>query len=73
MPRARRLRATRNRCLSDREDARRAIAAAGDAAGSWSRLTAFERAAKMHAVGDLIEARRDELARTLTLDQGKNR
>jgi acyl-CoA reductase-like NAD-dependent aldehyde dehydrogenase len=55
----------------DREDARRAIAAAADAADSWSRLTAFERAAKMHAVGDLIEARRDELARTLTLDQGK--
>ena len=25
----------------------------------------------MHAVGDVIEARRDELARTLTLDQGK--
>ena len=55
----------------DREDARRAIAAAREAADSWSRLTAFERAAKMHAVGDLIEARRDELARTLTLDQGK--
>ena len=25
----------------------------------------------MHAIGDAIEARRDELARTLTLDQGK--
>ena len=25
----------------------------------------------MHAVGDIIESRRDELARTLTLDQGK--
>jgi acyl-CoA reductase-like NAD-dependent aldehyde dehydrogenase len=34
-------------------------------------MTAFERAAKMHAVGDVIEARRDDLARTLTLDQGK--
>jgi acyl-CoA reductase-like NAD-dependent aldehyde dehydrogenase len=55
----------------DREDARRAIAAAGDAADAWGRLTAFERAAKMHAIGDLIEARRDDLARTLTLDQGK--
>jgi succinate-semialdehyde dehydrogenase/glutarate-semialdehyde dehydrogenase len=55
----------------DREDARHAIAAARDAADSWSRLTAFERAAKMHVIGDLIEARRDELARTLTLDQGK--
>src|SRR5207302_4630907 len=54
-----------------REDARRAIAAANDAADAWARLTAFERAAKMHAVADAIEARRDELARTLTLDQGK--
>ena len=55
----------------DREDAVRAIAAARQAAGTWGRLTAFERAAKMHAVGDIIESRRDELARTLTLDQGK--
>ncbi len=55
----------------DREDARTAIAAAREAAGGWAALTAFERAAKMHAVGDIIEARRDDLARTLTLDQGK--
>jgi acyl-CoA reductase-like NAD-dependent aldehyde dehydrogenase len=55
----------------DREDARRAIAAARDAAEGWARLTAFERAAKMHAVGDIVESRRDDLARTLTLDQGK--
>ena len=55
----------------DREDARRAIEAAGRAADGWARLTAFERAEKMHAVGDAIERRRDELARTLTLDQGK--
>jgi acyl-CoA reductase-like NAD-dependent aldehyde dehydrogenase len=55
----------------DREDARRAIAAAGDAAEAWAHLTAFERAAKMHAIGDIVETRRDELARTLTLDQGK--
>jgi acyl-CoA reductase-like NAD-dependent aldehyde dehydrogenase len=54
-----------------RQDAIAAIAAARAAAGGWARLTAFERAAKMHAVGDVIESRRDELARTLTLDQGK--
>ena len=57
--------------LGDRADAVRAIDAAREAAPNWERLTAFERAAKMHAVGDLIEARREELARTLTLDQGK--
>src|SRR5450755_2421380 len=55
----------------DRDDARRAIAAAREAADGWARLSAFDRAAKMHAVGDLIESRRDQLARTLTLDQGK--
>ncbi len=54
-----------------REDARAAIAAARAAADGWSRLTAFDRAARMHAVADVIEARRDDLARTLTLDQGK--
>jgi acyl-CoA reductase-like NAD-dependent aldehyde dehydrogenase len=55
----------------DRADATGAIDAAREAADGWARLTAFERAAKMHAVGDLIESRRDALARTLTLDQGK--
>ncbi len=55
----------------DRDDAREAIASARAAADSWARLTAFERAAKMNAVGDIIETRRDALARTLTLDQGK--
>jgi len=55
----------------DRDDARRAIAAANDAAEGWSRLTPFDRAAAMHRIGDEIERRRDALARTLTLDQGK--
>ena len=55
----------------DRDDARRAIEAANRAAESWGRTTAFERAAAMHRVADAIEARRDALAHTLTLDQGK--
>ncbi len=54
-----------------REDAQRAIEAANRAADGWARLTAFDRAEKMHAVADAIEHRRDELAHTLTLDQGK--
>jgi acyl-CoA reductase-like NAD-dependent aldehyde dehydrogenase len=54
-----------------REDAQRAIAAANGAAPGWARLTAFERAALMHRVGDEIEKRRDELTHVLTLDQGK--
>jgi acyl-CoA reductase-like NAD-dependent aldehyde dehydrogenase len=55
----------------DREDARAAIAAARRAAGGWARLTAFDRAAMLHRVADVVESRRDALARTLTLDQGK--
>lgn len=55
----------------DRGDAERAIAAAAAAAPAWARVSAFERAAAMERIGDAIEARRDELARTLTLDQGK--
>jgi succinate-semialdehyde dehydrogenase/glutarate-semialdehyde dehydrogenase len=54
-----------------REDARRAIDAANRASDSWSRATAFERAAAMHRVADAVEKRRDELTHTLTLDQGK--
>jgi acyl-CoA reductase-like NAD-dependent aldehyde dehydrogenase len=54
-----------------REDAQRAIDAANRAADSWSRTTAFERAAFMHRVADEVEKRRATLAHTLTLDQGK--
>jgi acyl-CoA reductase-like NAD-dependent aldehyde dehydrogenase len=54
-----------------REDTQRAIAAANRASEAWSRATVFERADAMHRIGDAIEKRRDELAHTLTLDQGK--
>jgi len=54
-----------------REDARRAIAAANAARRDWAGRSAFERAAAMNRVADLVEERRDDLARTLTLDQGK--
>jgi acyl-CoA reductase-like NAD-dependent aldehyde dehydrogenase len=54
-----------------RDDARLAIASANRAAESWARLTAFERAAALHRVADEVERRREQLAHTLTLDQGK--
>src|SRR5229473_3554307 len=54
-----------------RDDARLAIGAANRAADGWARTTAFARAASLHRVADEVEKRRDELARTLTLDQGK--
>ena len=55
----------------DRDDARLAIGAANRAADGWARTTAFERAAAMHRIADEVEKRREELTRTLTLDQGK--
>jgi acyl-CoA reductase-like NAD-dependent aldehyde dehydrogenase len=54
-----------------RDDAQAAIEAANRAADAWSRLSAFDRAAVLHRVADVVERRRDELAHTLTLDQGK--
>jgi acyl-CoA reductase-like NAD-dependent aldehyde dehydrogenase len=55
----------------DRVDARRAIAAAAAAFPSWAARTGFERAELLHRVANICERRRDELARLLTLDQGK--
>jgi acyl-CoA reductase-like NAD-dependent aldehyde dehydrogenase len=55
----------------DREDARRAIAAANAAFPAWEGRTAFERAALLHRAADVMERRKDELARMNTLDQGK--
>jgi succinate-semialdehyde dehydrogenase/glutarate-semialdehyde dehydrogenase len=54
-----------------RADAVEAIAAANAAWRDWAGRSAFERAAGLGRVADLIEERRDDLARTLTLDQGK--
>src|ERR687888_2014895 len=54
-----------------REDVGQAVDAANRAADGWARLSAFDRAAAMDRIGDAIEARKDNLARTLTLDQGK--
>lgn len=54
-----------------REDVGRAIAAANEAATDWAALPAFERASAMKRAAGIVEERREDLARTLTLDQGK--
>jgi acyl-CoA reductase-like NAD-dependent aldehyde dehydrogenase len=54
-----------------REDARRAIDAARAAWPAWAALSAFDRAAAMERVAAAIGERRDDLAHTLALDQGK--
>jgi len=50
---------------------RRAIAAAQEAWRGWAALSAFDRAAAMRRIAAAIDARREDLARTLTIDQGK--
>ena len=56
-----------------RADAVRAIEAARRAWPTWSRMSAFDRAAAMRRVAAAIDERRELLADTLTLDQGKPR
>jgi acyl-CoA reductase-like NAD-dependent aldehyde dehydrogenase len=54
-----------------RGDAQRAIDAANRAQPAWAALSVFDRATAMERVAAVIDERRDDLARTLTLDQGK--
>jgi succinate-semialdehyde dehydrogenase/glutarate-semialdehyde dehydrogenase len=54
-----------------REDARRAIAAAQEGKARLARLSVWDRAHLCGRVADVLERRKDELARILTLDQGK--
>jgi len=55
----------------NREDASRAIEAAHRARQAMADLGAFDRAALLHRVAEVMERRRDDLAHWLTLDQGK--
>jgi succinate-semialdehyde dehydrogenase/glutarate-semialdehyde dehydrogenase len=54
-----------------RADAQRAIDAASRAAPGWAGLSAFDRAAAMRRVAGAIDQRKEDLADTLALDQGK--
>ncbi len=55
----------------DRGDVHRAVEAAGSAFRTWSRTTAYERAEILKRVAALMRARMDEIALTLTREQGK--
>ncbi len=54
-----------------REDCRRAIAAAAEAMKSWMKQTPYERAKVLKKTAELMRQRADDLARTMTLEQGK--
>jgi acyl-CoA reductase-like NAD-dependent aldehyde dehydrogenase len=53
------------------EDIDRAVAAARSAQPKWAALSAWDRAKICHAIADLIDERREEFARELSLEQGK--
>jgi acyl-CoA reductase-like NAD-dependent aldehyde dehydrogenase len=53
------------------EDVNRAVAAARAAQPRWAALSAWDRARVCHAIADLIDERREEFARELSLEQGK--
>jgi succinate-semialdehyde dehydrogenase/glutarate-semialdehyde dehydrogenase len=54
-----------------REDARRAVAAANRAKAAIAAMPVWERSKLLLRMADAIDARREELARTLSRDQGK--
>jgi acyl-CoA reductase-like NAD-dependent aldehyde dehydrogenase len=56
---------------ASREDVARAARAARKAQPGWAALSAWDRAKVCHAIADLIDERREEMARELSLEQGK--
>src|SRR5438093_9650085 len=53
------------------EDVKRAAKSAREAQPKWAALSAWERADVCHAIADLIEERKEEFAREVSLEQGK--
>jgi acyl-CoA reductase-like NAD-dependent aldehyde dehydrogenase len=56
---------------ASREDVARAGRAARKAQPGWAALSAWERAEVCHRIADLIEERKEDFARELSLEQGK--
>ncbi len=53
-------------------EAKRAIQAAHSAFGDWSSMTAYERSEILYKAYKLMSTRREEIARTMTVEQGKH-
>ena len=53
------------------DDVDAAVDAARAAGAKWARVNVWERAAVCHSIGAGLTARREELARLQTLEQGK--
>ncbi|WP_119417917.1 NAD-dependent succinate-semialdehyde dehydrogenase [Desertibaculum subflavum] len=54
-----------------RDEALAAVAAADKAFASWSRLTAYQRSEQLYKAWSLMIERKEQLARTMTAEQGK--
>ncbi|MDR5832572.1 NAD-dependent succinate-semialdehyde dehydrogenase [Caballeronia sp. LP006] len=54
-----------------RDDIERSLKAAQAGFKSWSATSAYDRAKKMRRAADLVRARADDIARLLTLEEGK--
>src|ERR1043166_9034690 len=54
-----------------REEAARAVAAAARVFPEWSKKTAYERAAVLKKTADLMRERLEDIARALTMEEGK--
>lgn len=52
-------------------DLDKAVAAAEKGFKEWRRISAFERGKMLRKIGDLVRARADEIAKVLTMEQGK--
>ncbi|MED1723136.1 NAD-dependent succinate-semialdehyde dehydrogenase [Brevibacillus parabrevis] len=57
--------------FGDSRDAQKAIDAAHEAFGSWSRLTARERSKYLYTLSELVKQSRDELAGIISAEMGK--
>src|SRR5438445_9958638 len=57
--------------FGSRADVKRAIDAAGKAMPAWMKLTPYDRAKVLKKTADLMRERADQIARTLTMEQGK--
>ena len=56
---------------ADREDLDRALAAARKGFDTWRKTSAHERAKLMRRAAEILRERADDIARTMTLEQGK--
>lgn len=56
---------------ADQDDLNRALDAAARGFAEWSRISAFERSKLMRRAADLLRGRQEDVARLMTLEQGK--